>query len=142
MEFKEAINHFLPVVITTLSNASKCLGGIIEHFYHHQIDFNSEYTLLIDEAHLILEPISLIEICREFNKVGLITATASDISCLSVFEEYEKINSLADIKYHRTIYFYKLKSKMEEQRETIVKQVLEEIKRYNKILIKIEDKNE
>lgn len=99
MEFKEAIKPFLPVVITTLSTASKCLGGIIEHFYHHQIDFNSEYTLLIDEAHLIIDPISLIEICREFNKVGLITAPASDISCLSVFEEYEKINSLADIKY-------------------------------------------
>ena len=31
---------------------------------------------------------------------------------------------------------------MEEQRETIAKQVLEEIKRYDKILIKIEDKNE
>ena len=141
-EFKEAIKHFIPVVITTFSTASKCLGGIIEHFYHHQIDFNSEYTLLIDEAHLLLEHISLIEICREFNKVGLITATASDISCLSVFEEYEKINPLADIKYHRTIYLYKLRSNMQEQRETIAKQVLEEIKRYDKILIKIEDKNE
>ncbi|KAK8896872.1 hypothetical protein M9Y10_014798 [Tritrichomonas musculus] len=31
---------------------------------------------------------------------------------------------------------------MEGQRETIAKQVLEEIKRYDKILIKIEDKNE
>ena len=31
---------------------------------------------------------------------------------------------------------------MQEQRETIAKQVLEEIKRYDKILIKIEDKNE
>ena len=31
---------------------------------------------------------------------------------------------------------------MEEQREIIAKQILEEIKRYDKILIKIEDKNE
>ena len=31
---------------------------------------------------------------------------------------------------------------MEEQRETIAKQVLDEIKRYDKIPIKIEDKNE
>ena len=46
------------------------------------------------------------------------------------------------IKYHRTIYLYKLKNKMEGQRETIAKQVLEEIKMYDKILIKIEDKNE
>ena len=141
-EFKAAITHFIPVVITTFSTASKCLGGIIEHFYHHQIDFNKQYTLLIDEAHLLLEHISLIEICREFNRVGLNTATSSDISCLSVFEEYEEISPLADIKYHRTIYLYKLKSNMEEQRETIAKQVLEEIKRYDKILIKIEDKNE
>ena len=141
-EFKSAITHFIPVVITTFSTASKCLGGIIEHFYHHHIDFNKHYTLLIDEAHLLLEHISLIEICREFDRVGLITATASDISCLSVFEEYEKISPLADIKYHRTIYLYKLKNNMEEQRETIAKQVLDEIKRYDKILIKIEDKNE
>ena len=43
------------------------------------------------------------------------------------------------IKYHRTIYLYKLKNKMEGQRETIAKQVLEEIKMYDKILIKIEE---
>ncbi len=141
-EFKQAITSFVPVVITTFSTASKCLGGIIEYFYHHNIDFNNEYTLIIDEAHLLLEHISLIEICREFDKVGLITATSNDISSLSVFDEYDKINPLADIKYHRTIYLYKLKNQMEEQREVIAKQVLEEIKNYDKILIKIEDKNE
>lgn len=97
---------------------------------------------MIDEAHLLLEHISLIEICREFDNVGLITATSTDISCLSVFSEYDKINPLAGIKYDRTIYLYKLKSNMEEQRETIAKQVMEEIKNYDKILIKIEDKNE
>ena len=84
-EFKQAIISFIPVVITTFSTASKCLGGIIEHFFHHNINFNDQYTLLIDEAHLLLEHISLIEICREFDNVGLITATATDISCLSVF---------------------------------------------------------
>lgn len=141
-EFKQAIISFIPVVITTFSTASKCLGGIIEHFFHHNINFNDQYTLLIDEAHLLLEHISLIEICREFDNVGLITATSTDISCLSVFSEYDKINPLAGIKYDRTIYLYKLKSNMEEQRETIAKQVMEEIKNYDKILIKIEDKNE
>ena len=118
------------------------MGGIIEYFYHHNIDFNDEYTLIIDEAHLLLEHISLIEICREFDKVGLITATANDISSLSVFDDYDKINPLADVKYHRTIYLYKLISQMDEQREVIAKQVLDEIKNYDKILIKIEDKNE
>lgn len=56
---------------------------------------NTHYIL--DEAHLLLENISLIEICRELNKAGLITTTASDISCLSAFKEYEKINLLAKI---------------------------------------------
>ena len=56
-EFKSAITRFIPVVITTFSTASKCLGCIIEHFYHHKIDFNEQYTLLIDEAHLLLEHI-------------------------------------------------------------------------------------
>ncbi len=65
------------------------------------------------------------------------TATANDISCLSVFDEYDKINPLADVKHHRTIYSYKWMS-----REFSAKQVLQEIKNCDKILIKIEDKNE
>ena len=32
-EFKQAITSFVPVVITTFSTASKCLGGIIEYFF-------------------------------------------------------------------------------------------------------------
>ena len=56
-EFKSAITSFVPVVITTYSTASKCLGGIIEHFYHHKINFNKQYTLIIDEVHLLLEHI-------------------------------------------------------------------------------------
>ena len=91
-EFKAAITNLIPIVITTYSTASKCLGGIIESFYHNHRDIN-EYALLIDEAHLLLENIPLIEIAREFDKVGLITATSSDISCLSVFSDYVKINS-------------------------------------------------
>ena len=34
-EFKAATTHFVPIVITTFSTVSKCLGSIIEHFYHH-----------------------------------------------------------------------------------------------------------
>lgn len=76
------------------------LVGIIEHFYHHHIDFNNNYTLFIDEVHLLDKHESLIEICRSDY------ATESDIFCLSVFEEYKKINSLTDIIYYRTIYLY------------------------------------
>ncbi len=141
-EFKSAITKFIPTVITTYATASKCLGGIIEHFYHHSIDFNKHYSLIIDEAHLLLENISLIETCREFDKVGLITATASDINCLSVFKDYVKINPHVEDKYNRTIYIHKLKNNMEEQREIISKQVVTEMQNYDKILIKIEDKKE
>ena len=140
-EFKAAITNFIPIVITTYSTASKCLGGIIESFYHNKLDIN-EYTLLIDEAHLLLENIPLIEIAREFDKVGLITATASDISSLSVFSDYVKINPIADITYSRTIYLHKLKNSMDEQRQIIAEQVVNESKYYDKILIKIEDKKE
>ena len=65
---------------------------------------------------MLLEHISLIEKCREFDKVGLITATSSDISCLSVFEDYVKLNPLSTIKFNKTIYLNRLKNKMEEQR--------------------------
>lgn len=67
----------------------------------------------------MLENISLIETCREFDKVGLITATASDIICLSVFKDYIKINPQVEDKRNRTIYIHKLKNNMEEQREII-----------------------
>lgn len=141
-EFKSAITKFIPIVITTYAAASKCLGGIIERIYHHSIDFNKHYSLIIDEAHLLLENISLIETCREFDKVGLITATASDIICLSVFKDYIKINPQVEDKCNRTIYIHKLKNNMEEQREIISKQVVTTKQNYDKILIKIEDKKE
>lgn len=163
-EFREAINKFIPIVITTYSTASKCLGGIIESFYHKEFrsitggisDTNAkqeliqgmemkvtdQYTLVVDEAHLLLENISLIEMCREFNNVALVSATISDISCLSVFKDFIRINPIAAIKYDRKIYVHKLKDSMDEQREIIAKQVVNESKRYDKILIKVEDKNE
>ena len=164
-EFREAINKFTPIVITTYSTASKCLGGIIESFYHKELqksdpkgpakrDKNNElieymelslieqYTLVIDEAHLLLENISLIEMCREFNNVALVSATISDISCLSVFKDFVRITPLTSKKYDRKIYVHKLKPTMDEQREIITKQVVTESKKYDKILIKVEDKNE
>lgn len=36
---------------------------------------------------------------REFDKVDLITASANDISCLSVFSDYVKINPITDITF-------------------------------------------
>lgn len=80
--------------------------------------------MLVDEALLLLEHISLIEIWRGFDNVGLITATASDISCLSAFEKYEKINPLSKIKYNRAIYLNNLNNYIDEQIELIAKQVL------------------
>lgn len=154
-EFRKAIEKSVPRVITTYSTASKCLGSIIELFYTKlkdrigfykpdgktesnieeiqtgTIDILYDYTLVIDEAHLLLENISLIEICREFNNVALFSATVDDISFLSVF-----------MKHERKIYIHKLRETVEEQRKAIAEQVLEESKNYDKILIKVEDKKE
>lgn len=147
-EFRKAIEKSVPIVITTYSTASKCLGSIIELFYTKlkdrigfykpdgktesnieetqtgAIDILYEYTLVIDEAHLLLENISLIEICREFNNVALFSATVDDISCLSVFRTFTRINPETSMKHERKIYIHKLKETVEEQHKSIAEQVL------------------
>ena len=94
-EFRKTIEKSVPIVITTYSTTSKCLGSIIELFYTKlkdricfykpdgktesnieetqtgAIDTLYEHTSVIDEAHLLLENISLIEIYRELNNVDL-----------------------------------------------------------------------
>ena len=171
-DFRKAINDFVPIVITTYYTASKCLGCIIESFYselknevglykskdkpgkhclsgsaidriqNKTLKIIEEYTLLIDEAHLLLENISLIEMCREFNKVGLISATIQDISNFSVFRDFTIIHPITSIKYDRNIHIHKMEETMDKQRKEIIQNIPEWLKTYDKILIKVEDKNE
>ncbi|KAK8883037.1 hypothetical protein M9Y10_045685 [Tritrichomonas musculus] len=147
-EFKKAIGKSVPIAITTYSTASKCLGSIIELFYtklKDRIGFYKpdgkpesnieetqtgandslyEHTLVIDETHFLLENISLIEICREFNNVALFSATVDDISCLSVFWTFTRINPETSLMHERRVYVHKLKETVEEQHKAIAEQVL------------------
>lgn len=171
-DFRKAIEDFVPIVITTYYTASKCLGGIIESFYtqlktnvglykskddkgdynlnsyqieqiqNESLEITEKYTLLIDEAHLLLENISIIEMCREFDNVGLISATIQDISGFSVFRGYKVIRPKTAITYDRNIHIYKMDDKMEIQRKNIASNIVGWTKKYDKILIKIEDKKE
>lgn len=168
-DFEKAIKDFCPVVISTYYTASRCLGCVIESFYTElknkvglykskeeklsgydklrleteHLKITEEYTLLIDEAHLLLENNSLIEMCREFDNVGLISATIKDISCFSVFRDYKILKPLTSKVYERNIYIHKLEPTNEQQRKKINENINESwSKSYDKILIKIEDKKE
>lgn len=111
----------------------------------------------------MLNNIPLIEIIRDFNNVGLISATIDDISGLSVFKDYRIIALNVKTEYNRNIFIHQLdKNKYDtvakcnkmpiesihinKQYDSISEEIIELIKierpNYDKILIKIEDKNE
>ena len=72
-EFKKAFRNNINLIISIYSTASRCLGSLIE-FMNHQnkkkknFDISS-YSLIIDEANLLLNNISLIEIIHDFLNV-------------------------------------------------------------------------
>ena len=59
-EFYKAVQNEVNTIVTTYNTASKCLGDLIEEYYmkEQQLD----YFLVIDEAHLLLKHIGLIDI--------------------------------------------------------------------------------
>lgn len=67
-EFRKAVNNEVNIIITTYSAASKCLGDLIEEYYEREQRL--DYFLVIDEAHLLLNHISMIKITKEFDKVN------------------------------------------------------------------------
>lgn len=140
--FKNSIKKGISVIITTYHTAKTCLGTILEQSFHKQWNIESRYTLLIDEGHLLLEYIPIIEFCREFSNVGIISATTSDIDCLSVFKDFIRIKPDCSIKYDRDIFIHKLHNEMSEQRRIIAQQVIELSKSFDKVLIKIENIDE
>ena len=142
MELKASIKSITPIVITTYSTAAKCLGDLVEYFYRKQQSIKDQYRLVIDEAHLLLEHISLIELCREFDKVSLLSATIEDIEHFSVFDKFVHITPPNNIHYNRTIYLQALHPNKDEFRTHLVQQVATEITHYDKVLVKIEDKQE
>ena len=61
-EFRKAIHNEVNVIITTYNTASKCLGDLIEEYCINEQRL--DYFLVIDEAHLLLQNIGLIEITK------------------------------------------------------------------------------
>lgn len=172
-EFKKAFTKNVKIIITTYSTASRCLGSLVECSYQSRMDKDSvdnkqslaasddidldNYTLIIDQAHLLLNNIPLIEIIRDFNNVGLLFATINDIAGLSVFKDYRIIKPDEKTQYNRNIFIHQLGNKQEEISaskagvslraegnfaEQIIELIRKENPNYDKILIKIEDKNE
>ena len=184
-EFKQAFTKNVRIIITTYSTASRCLGSLVEHSYYSHKELGSDnnnidldnYTLIIDEAHLLLNNISLIEIIRDFNNVGLLSATIDDIAGLSVFKNYRIIKPEIKTQYNRNIIIHQLGNKYLQEfdtlgplsevstaklgptklakgngsskagdsletKEEIIELIRKERPNYDKILIKIEDKNE
>ena len=89
-EFHKAVHNEVSIIITTYNIASKCLGDLIEEYYEKEQRLN--YFFVIDEAHLLLQHISLIEITKEFDKIALISATANDIKNFVCSRDYIIVN--------------------------------------------------
>ena len=90
------------------------MADLIEEYYMNKQRL--DYFLVIDEAHLLLQHISLIEITKEFDKVALISATADDIKHFVCFRDYIIVNPFINEKYNQNIYINKLISNVDEKR--------------------------
>ena len=82
----------------------------------------------------------MIEITKEFDKVALISATAEDIKNFACFRDYIIVNPCIDEKYNRNIYVNKLIPDVDEQHAEIVNLIDAKRMKYDKVLLKIEDK--
>ena len=133
-----------PLIITTYSTATKCLGSMVEYFFRHSMqDKIDECFLIIDEAHLLLQNTSLIETIRDFRNVGLLSATPDDIIHFKVFSEYQYIKPKSSITYDRTLYIHGIKVRNEEILEQVsskVEAILNTEQSQPICLVKVEDK--
>ena len=59
-EFYKAVQNEVNTIVTTYNTAFKCLGDLIEEYYMKEQRL--DYFLVIDEAHLLLKHIGLIDI--------------------------------------------------------------------------------
>ena len=94
-----------------------------------------DYFLVIDEAHMLLQYIGLIEITKEFDKVALISATADDINHFASFRNYIIVNPHIDERYNRNIYVNKLIPDANEQRAEIVNLIDTKRMNYDKVVV-------
>ena len=136
-EFRKAVYNEVNIIITTYNTASKCLGDLLEEYYMKEQRL--DYFLVIDEAHMLLHHIGLIEITKEFDKVALISATADDIKNFACFRDYIIVNPHIDERYKRNIYVNKLLPDADEQRAAIVNLIDTKRMNYDKALIKLKN---
>ena len=89
--FKKAGISKISVIITSYITAFRFLISLFEMSFNKQnININS-YSIIINEAHMLLNNISLMEVIGNFISVGFISATFSDISSLSIFNVFHAI---------------------------------------------------
>ena len=145
-DFKQRMKdpiELVPLIVTTYSTASKCLGSMVEYFFSHkQQNKIDECFLIIDECHLLLQHSSLIETIRDFKHVGLLSATPGDISNFLVFKDYKYLKPLSKVRYDRTIYLHNSELKGEALLNQIASKVDEIMTTDSDLitLVKIEDK--
>ena len=66
-----------------------------------------DYSLVIDELHMLLQQIGLIEITNEFDRVSLISDTANDIKHFACYRDYIIVNPCINERYNRCLYVNK-----------------------------------
>ena len=135
-EFKKAFINNINLIITTYSTASWCLGSLYE-FMNHQNKMKKNfdiisYSLIIDEARMLLNNTSLIVI-RDFDKVGLISATIQDISSLSIFQDYYIITPYLSTQYERDLYVHQLNTDDNKTRQSVIDLIHRERLKYDKV---------
>ena len=141
-DFKKAVINKISIIITTYSTASRCLGSLVEASVNQQNINVGSYSLIIDEAHMLLNNISLIEIIRDFVDVGLISATINDVSSLSIFKDFHIIKPNVSTQYKRNLFIHQLNKDDEKMRKDVIDLIHRERANYDKVLIKIEDKKQ
>lgn len=90
------------------------------------------YSLIIDEARMLLNNTSLIVI-RDFDKVGLISATIQDISSLSIFQDYYIITPYLSTQYERDLYVHQLNTDDNKTRQSVIDLIHRERLKYDKV---------
>lgn len=70
---------------------------------------------MVDEEHLLLQHISLIEITKEFDKVALVNFTADNIKNFTCYRDYIIFNPCINKIYNQNIYVNKFIPKDNEQ---------------------------
>ena len=134
---KAAIDEKTRIIITTYYTCNRCLGTIIEYVDDSLFD---KYYLMIDEAHLLLQHPALIEMTREFNNVGLITATPHDLKHLRVFKDFRMITPKRNTHYKRKRIIHRLNHErnvavINNQYTEIIEVDKKTINKYNAIII-------